>query len=175
MKKYPSSGDKGQSRLINGAFVGKNAELFHAVGTVDELSSFIGWCAAAADGDVRDQIAQIQKDLFAVGAQVAGWADRPFDDQAVNCLQRQIHQFWEQLPPLKGFVVPYGCELACRLHIARTVCRRAERLIVQLARVRETQHQVLQYINRLSDWLFVAARYANFSAGLDEQQWHGKD
>lgn len=169
MKEYPSSGDSGKSKLLDGRVGTKDTEVFDAIGSLDELNCFLGWCAAADNKLLDQEIAQVQNDLFSIGVHLARGKGQGFDAQATDRLEQQIKKYWKQLPSMKGFVIPGGCELASRLHIARAACRRAERRLVRLAVVQDLQEQVLQYINRLSDWLFVQARTANLNAGHGEQ------
>jgi len=173
--KHPSAGDNGTSRLLDGTTAGKDVEIFEAIGDVDQLSSLLGWCAVLDDQQLKQQIMQIQQQLYRIGAQLAGCQRSELDSQATDDLERQIKDLWGQLPGLKGFVGPAGCELACRLYIARAVCRQAERAIVRASHGRTVRQGVLQYINRLSDWLFVQAREANFHAGVEERCWKNDD
>lgn len=173
MKHYPSKGDTGCSQRPNGTWAGKDDPWFEAVGTLDELSSVIGWARAACDDpdDLNATLRQIQRDLLNLGGLAGGWIDPSHVSFDTEKLERDIHQFSDRLGPLTGFILPDGCELAARLHIARTVARRAERCLVRQG-AGPGLAGGLKHINRLSDWLYVAARHANRRAGIDEHPWH---
>jgi cob(I)alamin adenosyltransferase len=177
---YTRAGDSGQTGLLGVGRVRKNATRVEAYGGVDELNACLGFaCAAVTDPGLLDLLSSIQRDLFAVGAQLADVRkDRGKDTekaslsaQRVTDLERAIDGFEEELPPLKRFILPGGCEMAARLHLARTVCRRAERRIAALAAEEEVPAVILAYVNRLSDLLFVLARLVNHRAGAREIAW----
>jgi len=139
------------------------------------LNAHLGLCLAAtkAQGAVAEALGRIQADLLAVGAMIAGDAPRAaIGDEDVARLEREIARAEEELAPLKRLIVPGGCELACRLHVARCVCRRAERAMVAASNARQTVAPVaLKYVNRLGDLLFSLARLANHAAGREERPW----
>ena len=180
-KIYTRHGDAGSTRRRDGREVRKHDGLLAAIGTLDELSSSIGLClAAAGDGEqIAATLATVQQELFAACAMIgAGGAGSPGDvalgPASVDGLERAIDAASKQLPKLTGFIVPGGCELAARLHVARTVCRRAERRVVAAAdEGAAVPPVVLQYLNRLSDWLFTLARLANKLAGLADTPLEG--
>jgi cob(I)alamin adenosyltransferase len=160
--------------------VRKNAARVEANGAVDELNACLGFaCAALHDPGLTDLIASIQRDLLAVGAQLADVRKGKGKDgekwtlpaERVGDLEGTIDRFEEELPPLKRFILPGGCEAGARLHLARTVCRRAERRLAALAEQEEVPPVILAYTNRLSDLLFVLARLANHRAGAREIAW----
>jgi len=181
MKVYTRTGDDGCTNGPDGRRVGKNDPGVVAVGDVDELNSHLGLCAASAGGSdaqvsVVQALAPIQAELFAVGATLAAArGEGPFeallDDSAVGRMEQQIDAAIDRLGQLRHFVIPCGCELACRLHVARTVCRRAERAVAAYADTAAVPAVVLRYLNRLGDLLFVLARLANRQAGVAETPW----
>ncbi len=176
MKIYTRTGDTGQTSLFGGTRVPKDNPRIDAYGTVDELNAFIGVARAGWPRSPIDaQLGEIQSDLFDAGAQLAspgGTQFRGVDPERVTALEHAIDEMDRELRPLKSFILPGGTPSAAQLHAARTICRRAERLIVALGG--EETKNTLVYLNRLSDYLFVAARYANKSAGVDDVIWQGK-
>lgn len=179
MKIYTKTGDTGETGLFGGPRVSKDAPRIEAYGSVDELNCVLGTARAQlAAGEVEQLVARLQNDLFAVGAQLA--TPDPAAHQTamigppqIAALEQTIDHFEEQLPPLKQFVLPGGTPAAASLHLARAVCRRAERRVVTLARVspEPIAGDVIVYLNRLSDLLFVLARTANRQAGRDDVPW----
>jgi cob(I)alamin adenosyltransferase len=171
MKIYTRGGDAGHTSLFGGSRVTKNNPLIEAYGTVDELNSVIGvvravWPAGALDA----ALALIQADLFDLGAFLAS-PEAPsvnVPSSRIDELERDIDAMEAELTPLRNFILPGGSLPAAHLHVARTVCRRAERLVVALG---ERYAEVIRYLNRLSDYLFVAARFANLKLGRDDELW----
>jgi cob(I)alamin adenosyltransferase len=178
MKIYTRTGDDGQTSLFAGGRTGKNSARLHAYGTIDELNSFVGLAIAqGVSGEIAQALRVIQNELFVVGSDLAtpldaeaAWITRVTEDQ-VTRLEHEIDEMDSQLAPLKNFILPGGSAAASTLHIARTVCRRAERWIVELNVEDNLNASVLHYVNRLSDWLFVAARYENHLSGNGETIW----
>jgi cob(I)alamin adenosyltransferase len=174
---YTRGGDKGETSLGDGSRVPKLDCRIGAFGTVDELNSAIG--VVLADRDLptflRDPLERIQNDLFDVGADLSvpfGVGDRLRVEQAhVDRLEQLCDDFNADLPELKSFVLPGGTPEAARLHVARATCRRAERDALTAEDETGINPLVLVYLNRLSDFLFIAARWANADAGLDEPLW----
>ncbi|MCC9620762.1 cob(I)yrinic acid a,c-diamide adenosyltransferase [Thalassospira sp. MA62] len=177
---YTKSGDKGKTALGNGSRVAKNHIRVDAYGTVDETNAVIGVARLHADGDTDIMLARIQNDLFDLGADLCtpgdGTDDNP-DQPSLRITARQterleaeIDQINANLDPLKSFVLPGGSALAAQLHVARTVSRRAERLIVALSEVETINPEAVRYINRLSDHMFVLSRAAN-NDGKDDVLW----
>ncbi|MBV18198.1 MAG: ATP:cob(I)alamin adenosyltransferase [Thalassospira sp.] len=179
---YTKSGDKGKTALGNGSRVAKNDIRVTAYGTVDETNAVIGVARlhSADNADVDAMLARIQNDLFDLGADLCtpddGSNDNP-DQPALRItakqterLEAEIDQINENLDPLKSFVLPGGSALSAQLHVARTVSRRAERLIVELAGIESINPEAVRYINRLSDHMFVLARHAN-NGGKDDILW----
>ena len=174
---YTRAGDRGETSLGDHSRVSKLDRRIAAFGTVDELNAALG-VALAGDGlpeRLRAPLARIQNDLFDVGADLsvpAGVTDRLRVDQpAIDRLEQLCDELNAELPMLKSFVLPGGTEAAARLHVARTICRRAERDTLAADAEHGVNPRVLSYLNRLSDFLFIAARTANADAGGDEPLW----
>ena len=175
-KIYTRGGDRGETSLGDGSRVSKLDCRIGAFGTVDELNSALGLVLASElPEDVRAVLAQIQNELFDVGADLSvpwGVADRlRVDDASIDRLEVLCDRFNADLPELRSFVLPGGTEAAARLHAARTLCRRAEREVLLAAQEVELNPLVLAYLNRLSDLLFILARTANARAGVGEPLW----
>ena len=178
MKIYTRTGDDGSTGLIGGSRVAKDDAAIECYGTVDELNATLGAAILVADIEAREWIGQVQAELFTIGSQLATPAGAPqaaslpiVDAKWVTRLEHQIDAAEATLPPLRNFILPGGTEFATRLHVARTVCRRAERLLVATARERTIDPLIVTYMNRLSDWLFVQARRANHAAGVPDVPW----
>jgi cob(I)alamin adenosyltransferase len=178
MKIYTRTGDAGQTGLIGGARVGKDDARLECYGTVDELNTALGAAAVVAPQPIRERLLAVQNELFVIGSRLAAPEGAPqaaslpqLPSPAIERLEGEIDLAEQQLPPLKQFILPGGAESAARLHVARTVCRRAERLMVALARAVTIEPMYLIYLNRLSDWLFVHARLANHIAGVEDVPW----
>lgn len=184
MKIYTRTGDRGDTGLFGGQRVRKDNVRVEAYGAVDELNSVIGLALAHLDdpdGNLRPELEHIQNDLFAIGANLA--TPRPedggresahvpkFSGERVSELERAIDTLEGGLEPLKHFILPGGSDAAATLHLARTVCRRTERRAVTLARDAHIDTDIVVFLNRLSDYLFSAARTANRLAGTRETEW----
>jgi len=175
-KIYTRDGDGGSTRRLDGRVVRKSDTLVEAVGDIDELSSVIGLCLAEvkAGEEIRQALIDVQNRLFQVGLALAACGtEKPgnvgLDDKCVADLERAIDAAAEKLPPLQHFIAPRGTELAARLHVARSVSRRAERRVVAAAdNGINVPPVVMQYLNRLSDFLFTLARLANKLAGQSD-------
>ena len=177
---YTRTGDKGDTGLVDGSRLRKDAPRVAAYGTVDELNATLGLARLHAADTLADGVARIQNDLFDLGADLAtpgferdAEAKRPplrVAAAQVERLEREIDSMNADLAPLRSFVLPGGSALAAHLHLARTVCRRAERGAVTLAAAEPLNPEAVRYLNRLSDWLFVAARVAN-DLGKDDILW----
>jgi len=168
VKIYTRTGDLGQTSLFGGTRVAKSDPRIEAYGTVDELSSFLG----AITGN--DEIGAIQSDLFEIGAHLASPGTSRFpgvETSRIEDLERAIDAMERELTPLTTFVLPGGSAAAAQLHVARTVCRRAERRVVALEDDSPATQSTITYLNRLSDYLFVAARFANHRAGVADVPW----
>lgn len=174
---YTRAGDAGETSLGDGTRVPKTDPRIEAYGTVDELNSVLGLALAGPlSNDFRSWLEEIQNDLFDVGADLSV----PLDDrrERLRVTHAQVERLEgicdlvnERLEPLRSFVLPGGSEASARLHLARAVCRRAERLAVALGETNDVNPEALAYLNRLSDLLFILARAANVEAGTAEPLW----
>jgi cob(I)alamin adenosyltransferase len=178
MKIYTRGGDKGDTDLLGGKRVGKDDLRVESYGTVDELNAALGMvCASGLEPVLAQHVERIEHELFTVCSRLAAapGADLsriPAIEQAwIDRLEHEIDEATAALPPLRQFVLPGGSVPASWLHLARTICRRAERVVVRLARAEEVEPLAIAYLNRLSDWLFVMARLANQEAGARELFW----
>ena len=184
MKLYTKRGDDGATDLFGGQRVNKDSLRVVAFGTVDELNSAIGLVLTACPHEEFKKVLKaVQHRLFEIGAELAAFRAGGSDDKShraaigrlgpepIEDLERQIDAFCEPLAPMKHFILPGGTELSARLHLARTVCRRAERCCVALKRVEPVSHYLVIYLNRFSDLLFAMARRANQLAGVDDVPW----
>jgi len=173
-KIYTKTGDLGETGLTDASRVGKSSPRIEAIGAVDETSSAIGVARLDAEGDTDAMLARIQHDLFDLGADLSMPGEGPGDLRIVPVqverLEREIDAMNEELSPLTSFVLPGGTALAAHLHLARAIARRAERAVVTLAAKEKVNPALLQYINRLSDHLFVMARAAN-DRGMGDVLW----
>jgi cob(I)alamin adenosyltransferase len=174
---YTRGGDRGETSLGDGSRVPKLDCRIASFGTVDELNSLIGLVLAAGPPEeLRGVLEQIQNELFDVGADISvpygvGDGRLRVEQASVDELERLCDRFNAELPELRSFVLPGGDEVAARLHVARAVCRRAERDVLAAAREVDINPLVLVYLNRLSDLLFILARSANAAVGTDEPLW----
>lgn len=180
MRIYTRTGDRGETGLLRGPRVGKDHVRIGAYGEIDELNAAIGSLqAAVTDPEITALLLAIQNHLFEAGAELAHPPGSPPDPGAlrgedVTTLERAIDRLEVGLAPLTQFLLPGGCEAACRAHLARCVCRRAERSLVRLLRAEPGETAVLRYLNRLSDLLFVLARRLNRQAGVPETAWKSR-
>jgi cob(I)alamin adenosyltransferase len=181
LKIYTKTGDDGTTGLLGSQRVLKDDPRIDAYGTVDELNAVIGLARSTAmDGGTDAILAKIQNDLFTVGSALADPNPSGTFHSLVTLtmaeeLERQIDALELELPPLTQFILPGGSPASAHLHLARTVCRRAERLVVRLAHLpgEDVSETVVVYLNRLSDALFVLARHVNWKAGFDDVPWSG--
>lgn len=178
MKIYTKTGDDGTTSLFSGGRVSKAHLRVEAYGTVDELNSVIGVARAFNPStQTMEWLEQVQNQLFHLGADLAtprdakaDWVVR-MDSSKIEWLENLIDQMTADLEPLKNFILPGGTPAAAQLHVARTVCRRAERLTVSLSEHDQIGEFVVKYLNRLSDWLFTLARWENHQAGVTDEKW----
>jgi cob(I)alamin adenosyltransferase len=171
VKIYTRTGDRGETSLFGGARVPKNDPRIDAYGTIDELNSCLG-VVLSVEPDA--QLLEVQRDLFEIGAHLASPGTSRFtgvESSRIEELERGIDAMEADLVPLKSFILPGGTAAAAQLHVARTVCRRAERLVVALQDDDPATQSSIAYLNRLSDYLFVAARYANRKRGVEDVPW----
>jgi cob(I)alamin adenosyltransferase len=175
---YTRTGDRGETGLFSGERVPKDSLRVEAYGTVDELSSWIGYTRSLIeDGEIDGILDKVQRDLFLVGADLAtrpkGKARRvvKVTDTMVRNIEEDIDKFDAELTPLSTFIIPVGTKAATALHVARAIARRAERRTVTLARNERLNAQIVPYLNRLSSLLFVLARVVNKRSGIEESRW----
>lgn len=187
MKIYTGGGDRGKTSLFSGERVPKNADRVEAYGDVDELNAFLGALAESlrdsAAADAADAVRAFQGDLLTVGGLLATTPDSPalenlpdLDAERVRAVEAAVDRMESELPPLKSFLLPGGSPPAVWAHLARTVCRRAERRVIRLCegyggRIPIHLETSVVFLNRLSDYLFVLARYANRRAGVPDVPW----
>lgn len=184
MKIYTKTGDKGETALYGGTRVSKASARVESYGNIDELNSFIGVAKSQIDeAEVLAQLKKIQFNLFTVGSEAATPIDKLFlangkprlslllDENDINELEVWMDNFEEKLQPLQYFILPGGGKAATALHVARTVCRRAERSLVFLKESEEVRPELIKYLNRLSDYLFVLARYVSKLHNEPEEYW----
>jgi cob(I)alamin adenosyltransferase len=178
-KIYTKTGDDGSTGLFGGARVAKHNARVEAYGTVDELNAHVGAVADYATEEAAF-LRQIQSRLFSLGAVLATQPDKPnlmlndLQEQDLSDLETAIDKMESELPPLKNFILPGGHIAVSTAHLARCVCRRAERLVVALAEITPVPKIVLAYLNRLSDYLFVLSRYMAMRLGVVEIVWKGR-
>ncbi len=176
---YTRAGDDGATRLGDGTRTAKSTLRLDAYGTVDELNTLLGVVLAAQPAPaLRKPLGQVQRDLFSAGAELSTppGPRRPaglpcIRPRHVAALEKTIDHLDADLPPLTSFILPGGTPAAAALHVARTVCRRAERAVVRLLETQPFETHLIAYLNRLSDALFVFARYENHAAGVTEPTW----
>jgi len=172
---YTKTGDDGTTSLI-GKRIAKHSLRVEAYGTVDELNTFIGQIIAQGVGkDMAARLLEIQKDLFMIGADLADIDSKlsiNMKPESIKCLENWIDHLTGQLPPLTAFILPGGSMAASTMHVARTVCRRAERTVSMLAEDEYIYPVIMPYLNRLSDLLFMMARYQNMQDGRDDIKWN---
>jgi cob(I)alamin adenosyltransferase len=174
---YTKTGDKGETGLVGGLRVSKDSPRVRAYGDVDELNSVLGLARAfTRDTEIDTSLEGLQRDLFSIGANLAstnqGHGLPSISKNMVVTLEEAIDRFQSQLSPLTAFILPGGSETGALLHFARTVARRAERNIVALSKTERVSENLVPYMNRLSDLLFVLARLANHREGREEMEWH---
>ena len=179
MKIYTKTGDDGTTGLIGGSRVKKYDARLEAYGTIDELNAVIGVLRSLKPAaDVISKLSRIQNKLFNVGSLLASdekgkafTANLAITSENIVELENAIDEFQGELPELQQFILPGGCFLSAQCHVARTVCRRAERRILEYAGHAEVSNEIIIYINRLSDFLFVLARKLDFDSGIEEISW----
>jgi len=178
MKVYTKTGDKGTTALVGGQRVKKYSDKIEAYGTVDELTSYLGLIRdSIPSGDIQDQIAVIQNNLMVLGGELA--AQKGFDlsripnveTHFIVWLEQRIDEMEDELPPIKAFVLPGGHLIVSHCHVARTICRRAERKTVYVSEQETISPLITQYLNRLSDYLFVLSRKLSKDFNVTEILW----
>ena len=178
MKIYTKTGDDGSTSLFRGGRVFKNDERLEAYGTVDELNSVLGMAVSEiSNNELKSVFKEIQNYLFTIGADLATVSEYEnvtytrLENNLTQRLEHFIDNYDTKLPELKNFILPGGTKAESILHLARTVCRRAERRVVQLAKNHEINNEIVIFLNRLSDLLFVLSRYENFVNNTPDVQW----
>lgn len=179
MKIYTKTGDKGMTSLIGGKRVPKNSARLESYGTIDELNSCLGMIRSfSLDEQVVNELVEIQSRLFDVGGNLATDPEAEnikiplgVTEKDIALLEAGIDRMDEEVPPMRNFILPGGSQAVSSCHIARTVCRRAERRILDLSEEAEVDGLVMKYVNRLSDYLFVLSRKIAFDEGVEEMEW----
>jgi len=176
MKLYTKNGDDGSTGLFGGDRVAKNNPRVTAYGEVDELNAVLGTVIAASNDETsKNKLRQIQSELFSLGAQLATPENQTpsttIQNKHIEQLEHWIDEAVAPVEEMKNFILPGGCVTAAGLHLARTVCRRAERATVTLSQQQSVDPQTIVYLNRLSDFLFALARFANHQAGIADIPW----
>lgn len=184
MKIYTKKGDQGETGLFGGSRVSKDHARILAYGTLDEFGAALG-LALSTDGmgtplpqSLIEKLVRIEGEIFQLGAELATPSDKKtsvplVSENEIITLEKEIDQMEKEIPELKNFILPGGTSRSCALHVARTIIRRAERELVSLSKTETLRPEVIQYANRLSDYLFVCARWANHQAGGKELIWKG--
>lgn len=178
IKIYTKTGDSGKTSLLGGARTDKDCIELAVIGEIDELNAELGMARAfLGDAETAEFLRKISRDLFKVGAEIAATQNEnvsasleKIESVQILELEKEIDKMWSELPELKNFILPGGCLAAASLHKARVICRRAERALVTLGRATKLRPEIYQYLNRLSDWLFSAARFVNFKSGAAEEK-----
>ncbi len=182
MKIYTKTGDDGKTSLLNGKRVSKYTARVELYGTVDELNAVIGTAVSEEiPARLKKTLTKLNATLFFLGSDLASPFDPPpkfeikrIELEEIEWLESKIDEYSDEMPELKNFILPGGTKCAAHLHLARTVCRRAERLAVRLAEEENIGEYAIKFLNRLSDFLFVAARMANYLAGVEDVKWSAK-
>ncbi len=184
---YTRTGDQGETSLANGDRVSKTSERVNIYGHIDELNSYLGLIVSflkkeTTNKDIENDLETIQMELFSLGSNLAcPKLDRnknkipKLSDNLIKMLELKIDEMDEQLPKLANFILPGGTIVGAHIHVGRTICRKIERLMIDFFKKEEDEElhsQALIFINRLSDYLFVLARYVNFKSGSIEKSWH---
>lgn len=179
MKIYTRTGDKGQTSLLGGKRVPKDHARIEAYGTIDELNSHIGMLRDLAGAHQRELLISIQEKLFSLGSRLASASNEEADkfqvphleESDITALETAMDAMDAVLPEMRNFILPGGHPTVSQAHICRTVCRRAERLVVSIAEQEQLPGSVVRYLNRLSDLLFVLARWLGHTLGAEEIPW----
>ncbi len=178
MKVYTKTGDKGTTSLLGGKRVKKNIHRLETYGTVDELNSFVGLLRdSVKDANIYDQLIEVQNNLLVLGGVLAAGEDFDLNripniqEHNIIWLEQRIDEFEDELPPIKAFVLPGGHPVVSYCHIARTICRRAERLAISITETEDIPLLSIQYLNRLSDYFFVLSRKLSKDFNAKEILW----
>ncbi len=173
---YTKRGDSGKTCLLEGKEVDKDNLAVEAYGTIDELNSVLGLARCKLeDIEIKEKIEEMQKELFVLGVELAGGKNyKKISQIEIKKMEGYIDSYENQMPPLKHFIIPGKSIESSILHFARTVCRRAERRVSSLSKKEKIRKEVPAYLNRLSDFLFICARWINYKKRIDEEEWKGK-
>lgn len=177
MKIYTKTGDDGSTSLYGGKRVSKSDLRVEAYGTIDELNAWIGLIRDEIHGHlIKDFLKDVQDRLFDIGSHLASDPEKnlklpEINESQIETIEHEIDRMNEMLEPLKYFILPGGSRKISEIHITRTVCRRAERIIVALSQVNSVEIIIIKYLNRLSDYLFVLSRYIAKETGVEENKW----
>lgn len=181
MKIYTKGGDTGETSLFGGKRVPKDELRIEAYGTSDELNSFLGWLRTEIDDEkIIEDIIEIQDRIFTLGSHLAADPDKPklklppLEEKDVEMLEKRIDQMDSELEPLQTFILPGGNQVTSLCHVCRTITRRCERRTVSLSKVADVNPLIIRYLNRLSDYLFVASRYLGMRSNANEIPWNPK-
>ena len=171
MKIYTKKGDNGETVLLNGKKVKKDDPIVEVIGCFDELNASLGLIHTVRTKQIKKIILDLQRDLFLMGSSIVG-GDHTIDYlEKTRKLEELIDEFSKQMPPLKNFILPGGSKYAAQLHLSRALARRLERRVVSVQKEHQYIRDLMKYLNRLSDLLFVMARYVNFKLGIKETIW----
>ncbi|MDD5023005.1 MAG: cob(I)yrinic acid a,c-diamide adenosyltransferase [Candidatus ainarchaeum sp.] len=174
---YTKKGDFGKTGLADGKEIDKDDDVVEAYGTIDELNSLLGLVKSKITNEnVQKEIERIQKNLFTIGVEIAG-GKREFkgiEYYEIDEIEKQIDVIENKIPKLNHFIIPGGETSASLVHFARTVCRRCERKVVKVSKREKVRNEILVYLNRLSDFLFVLAREINYEKKIQDVEWKGK-
>ena len=171
------TGDQGDTSLGDGSRVSKDNVCIHCFGSIDELNASIGFAKVLISKSHENDLISIQNDLLNIGGELSiPTVEEPLlKEERVGFLEKRIESINKQLPPLEEFIIPGGSEISARLHLARSICRRAERDIISLNNTEKLSTVIIKYVNRLSDYLFVLARLVINKSGEKETQWDRSD
>jgi len=182
MKIYTKTGDQGTTSLFGGRRIAKDDLRIEAYGTIDEVNSALGLLNNfIKEAYLKDRVLEIQSYLFVIGSNLAADPDNnlvkvpALEESKTKLLERWIDEMEKELKPLQFFVLPGGCQASSQAHTCRTICRRAERRVVSLAQLESVNPEIIIYLNRLSDYLFVLSRYLNHLSGIEEIYWKPND
>lgn len=181
MKIYTKAGDQGETGLLGGDRIRKSDLRMDVIGTIDELNAAFGVCRwLTASSSLEPTLNWLQNALFDLGSELACPPGGKFEltsveDSDIERLELEIDKMTDQLPELKNFILPGGSPLAAQLHVARAVCRRLERVLVELSADSFVRNEPLRFVNRLSDWIFCSCRFANFESGVTDIPWNKRE
>jgi cob(I)alamin adenosyltransferase len=175
VKIYTRTGDDGSTGIMGSRRLQKFSERIQSIGDLDELNAAIGFARSTANSpELSEWLRRIQNWIFEAGSELAAPGDARFQsisNSQVAYLEASIDEWTQQLPAIKNFILPGGSNTASTIHLARAICRRAERTVVALSNVETVRSEIIVFLNRLADWLFTAARFANYKSNIEETIW----